>query len=807
MTIRDKLGRLVRRLNGSTTDYTLTPYYPILNEINALDLKLKKCSDAQLQALSKALQHKVSDGIPVDALLIDVFALVRQVAQRRLNMRPFDVQLLGALALQDDKLTEMQTGEGKTLTAVLPACLNALSGQGVHILTFNDYLAKRDSTWMGPIYDFLGLSVGYVQEGMSIKDRQKAYNSHVTYLTAKEAGFDFLRDSLCYEPGNIVQRPFHMAIIDEADSILIDEARIPLVIAGSRQDYLADASVMADIARRMQPDIDFLFDEYARNIHLTDRGQNRVEKWLPCDNLYAPQNIDVITRLHCALHAQHLLQRDIDYIVRNDAIELVDEFTGRTADRRRWPDGLQAALEAKENIHIQSRGHILNQITLQHFVQHYPKLCGMTATAQDSEGEFKTFYNLEIAVIPPNKSCIRQDQPDIIFRTKHEKYDALVREIVRAAKTGRPILVGTSSVSESEVLAQKLSAARVDCSVLNAKNDALEADIIAQAGQPGAVTISTNMAGRGTDIRLGQSETERKKIIDLGGLYVLGTTRHESKRIDLQLRGRAGRQGDPGESRYFISLEDDLLKKYRLSDLLPSIIFQADASGQINNDTVRKEVARLQRICEGQNLEIKKTLCRYSDLLEKQRVILFDRRQDSLFERASITFFQQRSPRQFHRLGEMIGQEKLEKICRMIMLFQLDEMWANYLAEVADVREGIHLNRLGGRDPYIEFQKIAVNMFDDMLVQLDRQLAELFDEIAARDEPVDLTSMGIKAPSATWTYLINDNPFENQLGLQLIGNTGMQVAAGVFGPLLALQSLFRKYRKKQSFKFKTKKSS
>ncbi|MFQ5631968.1 MAG: DEAD/DEAH box helicase, partial [bacterium] len=425
-----ELKKYHQRLTGSTTLYDLASYYEIIDEINEHKSEFENKSDSQLKNESKILVEKARNNERLDTLLIEAFALVREAVWRVLKLRPFDGQLIGGIVMHQGKLAEMQTGEGKTLAAVFPAYLNALAGKGVHVLTFNDYLARRDAEWMGPIYKFLGLSVGFVQEGMSIEDRQKAYNSDITYLTAKESGFDFLRDSLCYSEANIVHRAFNFAIVDEADSILIDEARVPLIIAGAAEDTIAETFHMAQIAHQLEEKNDFEFDEYARNFHLTENGLKRVEDLLNCRNLYDQKNIEHLTRLNCAIHAEYLLHRDVDYIVRNGKVELVDEFTGRVADKRRWPDGLQAAIEAKENIAIQSKGNILNSITLQHFLQLYPRMSGMTATAQTAEKEFKQFYDLDIVVIPPNKPCIRTDHHDIIYQSKETKHKGLIKEII-----------------------------------------------------------------------------------------------------------------------------------------------------------------------------------------------------------------------------------------------------------------------------------------------------------------------------------------------------------------------------------------
>jgi preprotein translocase subunit SecA len=630
-TLKTKINYIYKWVSGCTIEYDLSHYSTILNKIRNLEHTLKNKTDHHLRQMSEILKSKTqSDGLN-DNQVIEAFAIVHEAAWRVLKLRPFDVQMIGAFAMSRGKLVEMQTGEGKTLTGVFPAYLSALTGKGVHVLTFNDYLARRDAQWMGPIYEYLGLRVGYIQEGMSIKERQHAYAADITYLTAKEAGFDYLRDSLCYEEDKRVHRLLNFAIIDEADSILIDEARIPLVIAGASDDYQVDTYYMAGIVRNLERSIDFEFDEFARNIHLTDYGQDHVEKLLKCENLYAEDNYGLLILLNCALHAEFLLHKDVDYIIRNGKIELVDDFTGRVADKRRWPDGLQAALEAKENIDIQSKGNILNSITLQNFIQLYPKICGMTATAQPAEEELRSLYDLHMVVIPPNKPCLRVDHKDIIFGTKAQKEKSIIDEIIKIHETMRPILVGTRSVEESELFANALHDRSVKCEVLNAKRDEYEAQIIAEAGKLGAITISTNMAGRGTDIRLGGSdEKEKQQVMDLGGLYVIGTNKHESQRIDQQLRGRAGRQGDPGASRYIISLEDDLFIKYRLNELLPINTFPIVEKGKIDSLIIRREVTRIQRICEGQNLDIKITLNKYSLLLEKQRTLLFTRR-DSNF--------------------------------------------------------------------------------------------------------------------------------------------------------------------------------
>jgi preprotein translocase subunit SecA len=797
-----KLDRYLRRLNGCTIEYDLAPYRGVLENIKALVPGFSNKTDGQLKEASLALINEARDGAPFDDLLVESFALVTETVWRVLRQRPFDEQIIGGIVMHRAKLAEMQTGEGKTLTAVFPAYLNALAGRGVHVLTFNDYLARRDAQWMGPVYEFLGLTVGFIQEGMNTAERKKAYGADITYCTAKEAGFDFLRDSLCYDAKNIAHRDFNFAIVDEADSILIDEARVPLIIAGN-QDVFGDKQEkdrklndMAALVRTLEEKKDWEFDDYVRNIHLTENGIKRAEFLLKCGNLYEEENFEVLAMLSYALHAEYLLRRDEDYIVRNGKAELVDEFTGRVADKRRWPDGLQAAVEAKENLSVQSKGMVLNSITLQHFIQLYPKLCGMTATAQRAEEEFRNFYNLRVVVVPPHKPCVRKDLHDVVFRLRQQKHEALQREIISVQVTKRPVLVGTRTVEESATLADALQKQGVACDVLNAKRDEFEAQIIAQAGRPGAVTISTNMAGRGTDIRLGgANETEKQQVAGLGGLYVIGTNKHESQRIDNQLRGRAGRQGDPGSSRFFISLEDDLFVKYRLNELLPARYTRAEQGGPIDNPVVQSEINRLQRIIEGQNSEIKMTLFRYSFLVEQQRKIFFEKRRWILQGAWAQDFFRQRSPEQWIRLCAKLGESRLAAECTALALFHYDKHWSQYLAEMTELREGIHLRRMGGQDPLYEFQKLSIHIFEIMQKHIEIDMIKSFDGIT--ENTADMTAARIKAPSATWTYLINDNPFDPMLELQLKGNIGLSAWAGLLWPLTALYFLFRRVAEKK----------
>ncbi len=757
-----------------------------INKIN-----LETIEDSKLKELSKELLNRAKSGAEIDDLLIEAYAVVREVAHRVLGMRPFDVQVIAAVAMHRGKLVEMNTGEGKTLAAVLPAYLNALSGKGVHILTFNDYLAKRDAEWMGPIYRFLGLTVGYVKEGMSIDERIKAYNCDITYLTAKEAGFDYLKGFLCTEKEQLVHREFNFAIIDEADSILIDEARIPLVIAGSTEQKEESFAFLTDFVKQLRSGFDYDVDEYSRNVFLTEQGIKTVERKLDCGNLYASINIDLLTRLNCALHAGVLLKKDIDYIVRDNKVELVDEFTGRVADKRHWPDGLQAAVEAKEGISAEAKGRILDSITLQNFIQMYPKICGMTGTAQPAAEELKEFYKANVVVIPPNKPCIRKDYPDMLYTHREAKQKALISEIIEVHSTLRPILIGTRSVEESDELALELKKAGVECQVLNAKNNEFEAKIIANAGQLGAVTVSTNMAGRGTDIKLGGAdENEHERAAQLGGLYVIGTNRHESRRIDDQLRGRSGRQGDPGSTRFFVSLEDELMKRYRLEELIPKALYPKEQEGPIKTPVVIQEADRAQRIIEGQNFDIRKNLCKYSLLVEEQRRIIHKRYSDLLLGKVIPKLLQEQGEEKYERLKDSVGEEILQKVEKQITLFYMNQCWADHLEEIAYIREGIHLVNVGWKNPMDEFNKLVIAAFDELLKRIADETVKTFIEADITKAGIDMEKEGLKGPSSTWTYLVSDS--SEQFGMLKICSDPIMAAFNA--PLLMGAAVYNRFK-------------
>ncbi len=800
MKSRRWMRRLEKWRGVERVEEDLAPYEQALREINRQGEGFARKNDEQLREIAVSLRKRSQGGASSDELLFEVFALAREAADRALGLRPFDVQVMAGVALHRGKLVEMQTGEGKTLSAVPPACLNALTGRGVHVLTFNDYLARRDAAWMGPVYRFLGLGVSVIQEGMSVEARRAAYASDVTYATAKEAGFDFLRDGLCRTPDDLVHRAFSFGIIDEADSILIDEARVPLVIAGERQGSQTSPYRIAEVVAALTQGEDWETDENRRNVLLTERGVDRIEAALGCGDLYAAENYLLLIEVNQALHARALLLRDIDYIVRDSRIELVDEFTGRVMDDRRWPDGLQAALEAKEGLPIRPGGSILGSITLQHFLKHYPRLSGMTATAQPAAEELENFYGLKVVPIPPNRPCVREDLPDSIFTHKAAKRRALIAEIRRANAAGRPVLVGTSSVEESESLAGKLNDAGIACRVLNAKNDETEAEIIAEAGAIGAVTISTNMAGRGTDIRLGGArEEERERVIALGGLYVIGTNRHESRRIDDQLRGRAGRQGDPGTSRFFVCLEDDIMARFGIDNLIPPQIRPAPQDEPIEHPAVRREVERLQRIVEGQNYEIRKTLWRYSSLVEEQRRAMRDWRIAALTGEAGLGLCAERLPERHAELRDRFGEEIPREAERAITLGHIDAAWAEHLALIAEIREGIHLVGLGRQDPLYEFTKQVAGAFMKLHQTIEERIVETFAAAKITENGIDLDQAGLRGPSSTWTYLINDQTMsELQRLLYGLGSTAFAIGAVLTTwPLLIAWGVWRRLTKER----------
>jgi preprotein translocase subunit SecA len=790
------LERLLDRLRGRPVVRTLSRYRPTLESINSLENELAILSGEALGERGRRLRAKVRDGALLDSIVVEGFALVREASRRTLGQRPYDVQLLAGLVLYEGDLAEMATGEGKTLAAVAPAWLHALAGRGAHVLTFNDYLARRDAEWMAPIYQRLGVSVGVVQEGMAPAERRRAYRADVTYATAKEAGFDHLRAFLCRDRDELVQRPFHYAIVDEADSILIDEARVPLVIAGELQQKASSVRGLTDLVSQLQEGKHYESDEHGRNVNLNEAGYVLVEKRLGCGSLLEPPNLELLTMLNCALHARVLLRRDVDYIVRDDRIELVDGLTGRVVDDRHLPDGLQAAVEAKEGVTRGSAGTILGSVTLQHFLCNYPKLAGMTATAHTAAEELYEFYGLTTVVIPPNRPSVRVDHPDVVFTHREAMTDALVDEIHRVHDSGRPILVGTATVKESEDLASRLRSVGIGCEVLNAKRDDLEAQIVAEAGAPGAVTISTNMAGRGTDIRLGdRDESARERVVELGGLYVIGTNRHESRRIDLQLRGRAGRQGDPGSTRFFVSLEDPLISRFGVSRLIPRKHRPRSQQTSIDHPVIHREIGRAQRIVDGENLEIRRTLTRYAQMVEEQRQQIHRRRQRVLAGADGNSFLASESPQRYRSLRETWGSQVVEEAERQITLARIDRTWREHLAHAGDLRESIHLMTVARLDPLAEFQKAIIEAWNRRWQELDGQIVETFERVQVGPGGADLEKEGLQAPSSTWTYVVSDDPFRDQLFTR-IGGTTMGIGIVVNFPIVLAWWLYTRFIRK-----------
>jgi preprotein translocase subunit SecA len=776
------------RVQGVPVQYDLERYHGTLADIARHRTAARQRPDAALAERTRQLRASLADDAGSSQVRTEMFALAAEAARRAVGLQPFDEQVLAGLALADGHIVEMQTGEGKTLAAVMPASWRAIQGRGIHVLTFNDYLARRDAEWMGPIYEMLGLSVAFIEQRSAADQRRLAYRADVTYVTAKDAGFDLLRDFLVTDPADLVHRPFHAAIVDEADSLLIDEARVPLVIAGSVGRAAAAAPRLAALVATLTPGVDFDLDEYARDVELTEAGIEHVERRLGIGRLHAADNVHWLTEVNCALHAHVLLRREVDYIVRDGRIGVVDELTGRIVADRHWPDGLQAALEAKEGLSRQPDGRTLGTITLQHVLGSYPHFSGMTGTARAAADELHDMYGLQVVVVPTHRPMIRVDHPDVVFTHREAKERALVAEIQRVHASQQPVLVGTLSIEESERLAGQIRHAGIACRVLNAKNDAAEASIISAAGTAGAVTISTNMAGRGTDIRLGDGVAER------GGLYVIGTNRHESLRVDLQLRGRAGRQGDPGESRFFVSLDDDLMVRFGLRSLLGSQL-PGRQERSLDSPVVPREIDRAQRIIEGQNREIRSTLWRYASVVERQRAEVMTMRQ-ALLTGEVLPSVWQREPERRRALVTRVGEENARRAEQLITLRAIDDAWRDQLALAADLREGIHLVALGGQDPLTRFTADLAAAFQQLGETVENAVAGSLDRLQIRDGQVELETLGLRGPSSTWTYLVNDDPFRNQIMKKLTGPGQASLAiyaAAMLGPLLLLWGIVDRF--------------
>jgi preprotein translocase subunit SecA len=657
-------------------------------------------------------------------------------------------------------VVEMATGEGKTLAGAIAAAGYAIAGRSVHVISVNDYLARRDAEWMGPLLEAMGLTVGWITADSTPDERRTAYGCDVTYASVNEIGFDVLRDQLVTDVADLVSPDPDVALIDEADSVLVDEALVPLVLAGTthrEQPRLEVIRLVGDLVSGQ----DYDADSDRRNVHLTEAGARKLEAKLGGIDLYSEEHVSTtLTEVNVALHAHVLLQRDVHYIVRDDAVQLINSSRGRIAQLQRWPDGLQAAVEAKEGIETTETGEVLDTITVQALINRYPTVCGMTGTALAAGEQLRQFYKLGVSPIPPNTPNVREDEPDRVYITAAAKNDAVIEHITSVHETGQPVLVGTRDVAESEELHERLVKAGVPAVVLNAKNDAEEAEVIAEAGKLRAVTVSTQMAGRGTDIRLGGSDVgdhaaEKKEVAELGGLHVIGTGRHHTERLDNQLRGRAGRQGDPGSSVFFSSWEDDVVVAHLEPQKLP---MQTDEDGRITNDKAAQLLEHAQRVAEGKLLDVHANTWRYNQLVAQQRAIISDRREKLLRTPTAREELAVRSPDRYEQLVEEIGEERLEKICRLIMLYHLDRGWADHQAYLSDIRESIHLRALGRQNPLDEFHRMAVDAFASLAADAIEAAQQTFETANVVEDEQGLDLSKLARPTSTWTYMIHDNP-------------------------------------------------
>jgi preprotein translocase subunit SecA len=809
------IGALIKKIVGSKNERELKRIQPLVDKINQLEDKISPLADDRLLAKTSEFKERIERGESIDEILPEAFAVVRETAKRTLGERHYDVQLIGGIVLHSGKISEMATGEGKTLVSTLPTYLNALEGKGVHIVTVNDYLARRDREWMGVIYRFLGLSVGVILHELNDRERQEAYRCDITYGTNNEFGFDYLRDNMKFTLEDYVQRDLNYAIVDEVDSILIDEARTPLIISGPAEESTDKYYKINRIIPSLKHGKDYQLEEKSHAAFLTEEGVAHVEKLIHVENLYDPRNIETLHHVNQALRAHTLFKRDVDYMVKDGEVIIVDEFTGRLMPGRRWSDGLHQAVEAKENVKIENENQTLATITFQNYFRMYKKLAGMTGTADTEAAEFRKIYNLDVVVIPTNMPMKRTNYSDVIYKTADEKFRAVVGEIKDLYQSGRPVLVGTISIEKSERLSQLLKKQGVPHNVLNAKHHEREAEIIAQAGRVGSVTISTNMAGRGTDILLGGNpkflaktmagetpteeamkqanekasaivQKEKEKVVQLGGLHVLGTERHEARRIDNQLRGRSGRQGDPGSSRFYLSLEDDLLRIFgseRISKIMDRLGIEEDQP--IEHGLVTKAIENAQRKVEAHNFEIRKHLLEYDNVMNKQREVIYSQRrevlgsedlketvtemieeqgeglvdfyadekehpgdwdlkalQDAVYQQFSFKWsipslegngirrdqlterIVQNAKEFYQRREEAFGAPMLRYLEKVIMLQSIDYHWKDHLLAIDQLKEGIGLRGYGQKDPLIEYQKEAYQMFLEMLDRIKKDTVE-----------------------------------------------------------------------------------
>jgi len=822
------IAYILKKIMGTRNERELKKIKPFVGRINALEPGIKALSDAEIAKKTLEFKDRLQKGETIDDLLCEAFAVVREASVRTLSMRHFDVQLIGGIVLHQGRIAEMKTGEGKTLVATLPVYLNALEGKGVHVVTVNDYLAGRDSRWMGKIYTFLGMTVGCIVHGLSDEERKTAYHADITYGTNNEFGFDYLRDNMKFRLKDYVQRDFNYAIVDEVDSILIDEARTPLIISGPTEESTDKYYKIDKIIPRLEKDTDYTVDEKARTVALTEEGNEKVENYLGVKNLYDASNIELVHHVNQALKAHTLFKRDTDYVVKDNEVLIVDEFTGRLMPGRRYSDGLHQALEAKEGVKIERENQTLASITFQNYFRMYKKLAGMTGTADTEAEEFQKIYNLEVIVIPTNQPMIRNDFHDLIYKTEKEKFKAVVTEIEECRRRGQPVLVGTISIENSEKLSAYLKKSSISHHVLNAKHHEKEAEIVAQAGRFGSVTIATNMAGRGTDIVLGgnpeflatasaeegtekyetllehfraQCREEHEQVVKEGGLHILGTERHESRRIDNQLRGRCGRQGDPGSSRFYLSLEDDLLRIFgaeRISSIMNRLGIEEDVP--IENRMVTKAIENAQKKVESQNFNIRKQLLEYDNVMNQQRESIYALRKEiiegeyvkdiiqetigEVLQRSIQTYTEDKKKGRrwdvdglkdfYHRVFHLqlpfdeneiqgmepedlseklkthvanthyqkeleLGESFMRQVEQMVLLQSLDTQWKDHLLAMDHLKEGIGLRGYGQRDPLLEYKKEGFNMFQETLDRINENaLTLLFHLKIERPEAVEM---------------------------------------------------------------------
>lgn len=762
-----------------------------VDKINALESTFETYTDEDLTNMTDKFKERVAGGESLNDILPEAFAVVREAAKRVLGMRHYDVQLMGGMVLHQGRISEMKTGEGKTLVATLPAYLNALSGKGVHVITVNDYLATRDSEWMGQLYNFLGLEVGLIVHGLDFSERKQAYSADITYGTNNEFGFDYLRDNMVMYKDNMVQRELNYAIVDEVDSILVDEARTPLIISGQADKPKELYNSVAKVIPRLKNEDDYTIDEKQKIVTLTEDGIARVEKMLGVENLFDESNIELSHHVNQALRAHTLMKKDRDYVVKDGEVIIVDEFTGRLMFGRRYSEGLHQAIEAKEGVKVEKESQTLATITFQNYFRMYKKLGGMTGTAKTEEDEFIKIYGMDVVVVPTNKPLLRQDKADVIYRTELGKFDAVIEEIEERHNNGQPVLVGTISIENSELLSGKLKKKGIPHQVLNAKFHEQEAEIVAEAGQKNMVTIATNMAGRGTDIVLGEG------VKDLGGLAIIGTERHESRRIDNQLRGRAGRQGDPGSTQFYISMEDDLMRLFGADNILGLMDkLGMDDSIPIENKMISRGIENAQKRVENRNFDIRKSVLEYDDVLNKQREVIYEQRRKVLsgenikesildmiektvdatvdvyageqpypeewdleglltaaeqkflpnhnIEREKLASMEANEVREFLKAEalkyyemreEELGEEELRELERLVLLKVVDAKWMDHLDAMDQLRQGIHLRAYGQRDPLLEYKFEGFDMFNHMIADIQDETVRYIYRVNVVERP------------------------------------------------------------------------